>query len=455
MTSTVLTQIDTYIEEHIEETIAELARLCAQPSISAQGLGIVECAHLVGDMLTKRGLITEIISTAGNPVVVAHASGASRRTLLFYNHYDVQPPDPLELWTSPPFELTRRDGTLVARGVSDDKGEFISRLAALDAVRAVTGDLPCGVKFLVEGEEEVGSPNLAPFIEQHTEHLRADACIWEFGLLNYQGAPVQYLGVRGLCYVELAIQTATKDAHSGLFGSIFPNAAWRLTWALSTLKRADEHIRIPGFYDDVAPPSERDLELLAALPDEAEQYRTMYGISHFLKDLSGVELRREEVFAPTCTICGLTAGYQGPGSKTVLPARASAKIDFRLVPNQDPQDIVAKLRAHLDAEGFSDIEVTVLGSLYPARTDPDHPFIELVRRTAPDVYDQPMQVWPMIGGSGPNYYFTHHLKLPIANVCVSHPGSQFHAPNENIRIDDLLRAIKHVARIILGMGVNT
>ncbi|MEM8531587.1 MAG: M20/M25/M40 family metallo-hydrolase [Chloroflexota bacterium] len=456
MTSAVFAQIDAYIDEHLSTTIDELAQLCALPSVSAQGHGMDACAQFVQNMLTRRGFATQTMPTAGYPVVFAEAQGSSASTLLFYNHYDVQPPEPLDLWESPPFELTHRTdendtALLVARGVADDKGELMCRLAALDAVRAVMGEFPCHVKFLVEGEEEISSPNLPTFIEQHRDLLQADACIWEFGGVNYQNTPVQYLGLRGICYVELTAQTATLDAHSGLAGSIFPNAAWRLTWALSTLKGPDEHIRIPSFYDAVIPPSPRDLVLLGVLPDEAEHYQETYGIARFLKDLSDTELRREEVFVPTCTICGLTSGYQGPGSKTVLPAQASAKIDFRLVPDQDPDDIVAKLRAHLDAEGFRDIDITYLGGGRPARTDPDHPFVSMVRETAADVYGTEMLVWPMIGGSGPNYPFTHHLNVPISTAGVNYPGGRVHAPNENIRVNDFVRATKHIARVIVGM----
>jgi acetylornithine deacetylase/succinyl-diaminopimelate desuccinylase-like protein len=447
-----LARIDDYIETHLEETFADLARLIAQPSVSAQRLGIDECAALVAELLEARGFDAEVVPSAGYPVVLAAADGAGERTLLCYNHYDVQPPEPLELWHSPPFELSRRDGKLFARGVADDKGELVGRLAAIDALRAVLGELPCRVKFLVEGEEEVSSPSLPDFIAAHTERLAADACIWEFGSVNHLGAPVQYLGMRGICYVELSVETLALDAHSGVGGSIFPNAAWRLVWALNTLKDHDERILIPGFYDAVVPPSPRDLDLLAALPDESEQHRTTYGVKQFLKNLSGAELRREEVFVPTCTICGLNSGYQGPGSKTVLPARASAKVDFRLVPDQTPADILAKLRAHLDAQGFADVQVNFVGGEEPGRTDPDDPFIALVLDAAKDVYELPPLVWPMIGGSGPNHAFIHHLHVPIASVGGGYPGSRAHAPDENIRIADFVRGVKHMARVLLALG---
>lgn len=448
----IFAKIDAYIDANLERTITELGRLCAVPSVSAQQRGIEPCAELVAAALRERGFTAEIVPSAGNPVVLGEAKGAGERTLLCYNHYDVQPAEPLELWTSPPFELAQRDGKLFARGVADDKGELISRLAAIDAVRHVLGELPCNVKFLVEGEEEVSSTSLPAFIEQHAARLAADACIWEFGSVNDDGVPVEYLGLRGICYVELSVETLDLDAHSGIGGSIYPNAAWRLVWALASLKGPDGRVRIPGFYDNVKPPTARDMEFLAALPDDAEEHRKMYGVRRFINDLEGVELRREAVFVPTCTICGLNSGYQGPGSKTVLPARASAKVDFRLVLDQEPQEIVTKLRAHLDAEGFEDVKVDFLGGGRPARTDPDDPFIQIVSATARDVYGSEPMVWPMIGGSGPNYLFTHHLKLPIATLGVGYPGSRAHAPDENIRIDDFIRGMKHMARVLVALG---
>ncbi len=241
-----IAEVDAYLEAHLEESLEELARLCRQPSVAAQGLGLAECAELTATMLREHGFRAEVLPTAGAPVVYGEAEGASDRTLLFYNHYDVQPVEPLELWDSPPFEPARRDGRLYARGVNDDKGHIVSRLAAIRALRAVHGQLPCRVKFVIEGEEEIGSTNLPAFVEANRDLLRADGCIWEFGLVNYEGAPVTYLGTRGIFYVELSARTLSHDAHSGLGGSIFPNAAWRLVWALATLKGPDERIRIAG-----------------------------------------------------------------------------------------------------------------------------------------------------------------------------------------------------------------
>jgi acetylornithine deacetylase/succinyl-diaminopimelate desuccinylase-like protein len=443
-------QIDARIDQQLDHWIEQLARLCAQPSISAQSLGIDECAALVAAMLQEEGYTAEILPTGGSPIVYGDSGPAGQaRTLLFYNHYDVQPPEPLDLWNSPPFTLTRVGDELFARGVSDDKGQLITRMAAAAAVRDVLGKLPCRVKYFVEGEEEVGSPNIPPAIDAHQERFAADGCIWEFGSVDYTGRPTQTLGMRGLAYFELSVDTAALDCHSGLGGSIIANAAWRLVWALSTIKGVDERIRIPGFYDAVRPATPRDLEYLAALPDESAAFKEFYGVSGFLKGMSGgTELRRAAVFEPTATINGLNSGYQGPGAKTVLPARASAKLDFRLVPDQTPEEIGPLLRAHLDAEGFEDVEVRYLAGVKPARTDPDHPFVQLSIRAAEDVYGKPAIVEPLIGGSGPLHPFIHVLGLPVVTSGCGHPQSRVHAPNENIRIPDFINGIRHSARIL-------
>jgi acetylornithine deacetylase/succinyl-diaminopimelate desuccinylase-like protein len=443
------TYIDAFLKNNLDSSLDDLVELCAQPSVAAQNWGMVECADLVRKLLEMRDFQVEIMPTAGAPVVYAECKGQSDKTLLFYNHYDVQPPEPLELWESPPFEPTMRDGKLYARGVSDDKGHILSRIHAIDAFLEITGELPCNVKFLIEGEEEISSVHLHEFIEENQAQLQAEACIWEFGGVDHREVPVQWLGLRGICYVELSVDTATIDAHSGLGGSIFPNAAWRLVWALNTLKGQDERILLPGHYDHVQPPSTQDREFIAAMPETAEEYRSRYGVDHFLRDLTGgTELRIAEAFEPTCTICGLTSGYQGPGSKTVLPAHASAKVDFRLVPDQKPEDVVLNLRKHLDACGFTDIDITYLGGENPARTNPNDPFVQLVIEAARGVYEFPMQIVPLNGGSGPSYPFIHVLNLPVATAGVGYPGSQAHAPNENMRIDLYLKGAKHIARIL-------
>jgi len=445
-----ISALDQYVEQHVQEHMQELTRLCNQPSVSAQGLGVRECADLVAELLRSHNIAAQVMETGGHPVVVG-TYGTGKRTLLLYNHYDVQPPEPLELWNAPPFEAVQRDGKLFARGALDDKGELISRLAAFDAVRAVYGDLPYCVKFLVEGEEEIGSPHLNAFIRDHQELLATDACVWESGGVDYQGRPAMYLGLRGNVAVELRLRTIKDDAHSGLY-SYLPNAAWRMVWALSTLKDQNERILIPGFYDDVQPPTARQRELLAAMPSEEEENKAYYGITRFAGGLSGQALK-EAVFLPTCTINGLWSGYQGEGSKTIIPAEARCKIDFRLVPDQDPHEVVHKLRAYLHTQGFDDIEVMAEpGGDKAGVVDPDDPFVRLAVETARTVYGKEPVVSPLDGGSGPFAIFLEHLQAPIIVSGVGYPGNLAHAPNEHIRITDWVLGTKHMAHIFASFN---
>jgi acetylornithine deacetylase/succinyl-diaminopimelate desuccinylase-like protein len=435
-------------------TLVELAELCGQPSVSASGWGIPECAELVCRLLRKRGFAVQVFTANGVPLIYGeYRHPTSSKTLLCYHHYDVQPAGDLTLWQSPPFEPQVRNGALYARGALDDKGQLISRLAALDAIKAVSGSYPCNLKFIIEGEEETGSTGIQAFLPEHSDLLKADACIWEFGGVNAQDIPLQFLGLRGIACFELRLRTLKRDAHSGLGGAIFPNAAWRLTWALASLKDRFERVQIPGFYDNVRPPSTTDWQMAAEIPSQRDYYRQMFGVQEFLRTAhSSAEAYLQEVFEPTCTICGLTSGYQGPGSMTVLPAIASAKLDFRLVPDQMPAEIAQKLRAYLDAQGFDDIELVDLGGAPPGRTDPHHPFVKLAVETAEQAYGKKPIIYPMNGASGPNYVFLNYLNLPVITAGVGHPGGGVHGPNEHVRLDLLEIAIRHLALLILRFG---
>lgn len=444
--------IDAYLAENLDNYIQSTAQLCAQPSVSARGEGMDACAEMVVQLFKEHGFQVKLNSTPGNPVVVARAQGQSERTMLFYNHYDVQPPEPLELWTTPPFEPTLREGALYARGAKDDKGELVARVAAVDAVRASNGGkLPCGVLFVVEGEEEIGSPHIAQFVQEHLDLLTCHGAIWEEGNLNRDGRPYLPLGTRGILYIELSVKTMQLDAHSG-GAHYLPNAAWRLLWAVDTLKGKDERIRIPGFYDSIIPPSELDLAYLDALPDHEATTREQFGVKEFVRGLSGKELRRA-VFEPTCNIAGLTSGYQGDGLKTVIPAQARAKVDFRLVPKQDPDEIFSNLRVYLDDQGFSDVELRRLGAMWPFKMDGDDPLVELTARTGEDVYSKPSLVVPMWGGSSPVYAFAGPLgNIPVVRAGVGYWDNRTHAPDEHVRIEDFANAARHIARILAGFG---
>ena len=452
--------LDNLVAARQSTALQDLARLCAAPSVSAKGEGLPECAELVADLMRAGGLHARLLPTPGGPPIVfaeARSPDPSAPTILFYNHYDVQPAEPLDLWDSDPFTLTVRDGKAFARGAADDKGHIISRLLALDAVRqAGDGELPFHVKFLAEGEEEVGSPHLGVFVERNREMLNADACIWEEGGENEQGNPSLYCGMRGIAYFELSVKTIAYDAHSGVGGSLLPNAAWRLVWALATLKDSSERILLPGHYDYALPASLRDLQLLDDLPDNEPFFRDQFGIEKggFLggRQTSGLEWRRRAVFEPTLTLCGIEGGWQGPGAKTVLPSEARCKMDFRLVPDQDPDAVHMALRSHLDAHGFSDIKIDYLGGQKPARVDPDHPLVRLAAETGAEVYGKPAVIVPIVGGSGPMWWFSGFLGMPITSPGIEYPGVRVHAPNEHIRLDDFTRGTRHLARLLARVG---
>ncbi len=444
--------IDAFLQTHQDDAVQDAIRLCAQPSVSATGEGVAACADLLADIFRQHGFQVQLVPTAGQPVVLAHADGAADRTLLFYNHYDVMPPEPLEKWTTPPFVPTVRDGSLYARGAADDKGEIVARLAALDAERAAHGgQLPCGITWVVEGEEESSSPHLESFVREHKAQLAAHAAIWEGGGLDSEGQAVLTLGVRGVVGVELSVTVMNRDAHSGL-GHLLPNAAWRLTWALNSLKGPDERIRIPGFYEHVKPPTPYERDLLLALPPRDELYRRTLGVKTFVRSGAGAELNAT-VFEPTCTIEGLTSGYQGAGGKTIVPARASAKLDFRLVPDQDPADIRAKLRAYLDAQGFTDISIEDQGSTPPAKSSAEDPFVTMAARAGTEVFGRPCLIDPIAGGSGPMHLFVEALGgAPIVFAGIGYWNNRTHAPDEHIRLQDFLNGARHLARIVEGFA---
>ncbi|GAC1656772.1 MAG: M20/M25/M40 family metallo-hydrolase [Candidatus Dormibacteraceae bacterium] len=442
-------QVDAYIAAHVQDWMAELKDLCRIPSVSARHEGIDECAAHVASMLERRGFVAQVTPTeGGHPIVLAKAAGSNRqRDLLFYNHYDVQPPEPLDLWQSPPFELTERDGAVYARGSKDDKGEFVARLAALDALRAVTGALPCDVTWLAEGEEEVGSPHLPAWVSAHAGELEVQGAIWEEGGVEADGTPIVRLGARGLLYVELSVSTLSRDAHSGN-ANLLPNAAWRLTWALATLKDAEERILVPGFYDGCRPPtaSEEALLVKMAKTGGAADVGREFGLERLLGGVTDVH---RAYFTPTCNIAGIGAGYQGRGAKTVIPAAARAKLDFRLVPGQDPDDIAVKLRRHLDDGGFADVLIEIIGAERAGITDADDPVVRLNAAVAEEVYGRPAQVTPLTGGTTPMFLFTERGVPVVAPGVGWGAMNRAHSPNEFMRLQDFEKAVRHLARFVV------
>jgi len=441
----------TYIDSNVEEYVEDLRVLSQQPSISAQDRGIGECVETLKEIMEKAGITVKVMPVKdGNPVVLGElrTKDQKKQRLGFYNHYDVQPPEPLELWKSPPFKADVRDGKIFARGVSDNKGNIVARLEAAKAVLDVMGELPVDLIFFIEGEEEIGSPHLPSFVKENTSLLRADGYIWEGDGVDEKGRPVITLGAKGILTMELRAKAAKRDAHSS-WAPLIPNPAWRLVWALSSIKGADETIMIPGWYDDVHPLKEDEMQLLRGSPFEEEAEKNEFGLKEYLLGVSGVESRKALYFSTTCNICGFDAGYKGPRTKTVLPSGAMVKLDFRLVEAQKPDLLFAKLRGHLEREGFGDIEIVWYGGYEASKTSPSDPFVFRVIETAKKVYGLRPVVWPTTAGTSPIYTIRNWMGIPVASGGgVGYPGSNIHASNENIRIKDYVNSIKYLATLI-------
>lgn len=436
-----------YIEEHQDLYVSWLQDLCKIPSVSTQNRGIEEASRMVAAHLQQLGGSTEIIETKGHPVVYGQLFSGDKKTISFYNHYDVQPEDPIELWRCDPFAADIQGDVLTARGSADNKGALMARICAIHAYQQVYGELPINIKFIVEGEEEKGSLNLPDFIEKHPNKVQADLCIWENGIIYSDKSIELKLGTKGILYIELVVKGANSDMHS-LNAAVVVNPAWRLVWALGTLKNQEEQILIDKFYDRVLPMSDAERTILATMDYPEEETLQRYGIDHFLLNLTGMQLKEKLIFQPTCNICGIYSGYSGEGSKTVLPSEARAKLDFRLVPDQDPEEIVRLLRAHLDRHGFEDIEIVARKGTRAAKTDPTHPLVQKVMQAAEKVSGKAPQKVLMNPGSGPMYQLCQQFGIPTIGFGVGNGDSRKHAPNENILVSDYIYGIKMVAAVI-------
>jgi len=440
-------------ETHLPEGALTLAKerlrhLVAQPSVAADGRAIPETAEAVAALFREEGFEAELHATPGAPVVFAQHRVEGAPNLLLYNHYDVQPEDPVDAWTSPPFELTEREGAWYGRGAADDKGELVSRLTALRLYRERHGDLPFGVTFVVEGEEEIGSPNLPRYVEERAEQLAADGCIWEFGGVDAYDRPVTYGGMKGIVTFELHARTAGRDLHSS-YGAVADDAGYRLAAAIATLRDANGRVTIEGFHHGVEAPTAQDVALVDALPDEDDELARTFEIPRWLQDRKGTDWARALYFEPTLNVNGIHVGYGGEGAKTVLPAHGVAKLDVRLVPDQDPQHVLTAVRRHLDAHGFGDVEIVPLQHAErAARSNMTDPFVQHAIAALEETYHQAPVVLPNSAGSGPIHPFVVGLGVSVVGMGCGYPGSRIHGPNEHVRIHDFERGTLATLRFL-------
>lgn len=422
-----------------------LSDLIAQPSVSAEGQGLQGAAEILMLHLKALGLKVELHPTAGAPVV--YAEGGNRGpTLLFYNHYDVQPADPLALWHTPPFELVELDGRWHGRGASDDKGEIVARMTALKMLLEQHGELPFRLKWVIEGEEEIGSTHLGDYIAQNRERLSCDGVLWESGGLDAKDRPTLYCGVKGILALELQVSTAGYDLHSS-YGTVVQNPIYRLAAALASLRNDQGRVSIAGFYDQVRPLTPLEQQTLAAIPNESAELGREFGVEQFMGQPA--DFYHRLIAEPCINFNGFHSGYGGPGSKTVLPAQAFAKLDIRLVPDQDPAYILHCVKQHLLQHGFADIQVVQLeDGEHPARSNLEHPWVKAAQNGLREVYGQEPVLKPNMTGTGPMHPFSHHLHAAVVGFGIGYPGTRIHSPNENIRIADFHKGVLGIKRAL-------
>lgn len=443
--------IFTFIDKNQEKYINWLTELCRIPSEKGNEKALLEAATYVKQMLENIGVEAELVETSGLPVVYGELNYNKEKTLTFYNHYDVQPSGNKDLWSSDPYGGNIINGKLISRGAGDNKGNLVARLAAVDAYLNYYDELPVNLKFIFEGEEESGSVHLEEFVTQHPEKVKSDGCIWEAGYRDSDGSLHLYLGLKGLCFLELSAEGANTDLHSSR-AAIIENPAWRLTWALNSLKDQSENIKIEGFYDSVKSLSEDEKKHIHNINFEEKETLNNLELKSYINNVSGDTLKERLIAEPTCNICGLKSGVVGDAAMTVLPKTASAKLDFRLVPNQDPEEVVKQLRSHLDKNGFEDIKINASRGRMPARTSVDDPLVEACINSATEVFEKPPIVYLSMPASGPMYELCQQNGVPSVSLGIGNPNTNVHAPDENVLISDFVNGIKMAANIVKHFG---
>jgi acetylornithine deacetylase/succinyl-diaminopimelate desuccinylase-like protein len=448
-----------FVELHEDRLLEELKQFLRIPSISAQpdhAADVKRAAEFVASSLRSAGVEhVQIIPTAGHPLVYGdwlHARG--KPTVLCYGHYDVQPPDPLDEWVSPPFEPTVRDGNLYARGAADDKGQVYSQIKAVESLRAVSGELPVNLRFLIEGEEETGGESISKYVAENPAKLQADVALVSDTELYAEGIPTLCIGLRGLIYTEIEARGAARDLHSGMYGGVAPNPIFGLVELLSKMKDAKGHINIPGMYDDVRPPSPAEKHSWSILPfDEKEFLRNEVG-SSCLTGEPGYSVFERTWARPTLEVHGIAGGYTAPGAKTVIPAKATAKVSMRMAPDQDPEKILAAYQQFVKENTPLGLEmqVRVLSASPAISVNPDHPAIRIAAKAFSDILERET-VFIRSGGSIPIVGdFATHLKVPTILMGFGLPDDGLHSPNEKYKIANYYAGIMTIAHFLEQYG---
>src|SRR5580765_5950586 len=450
---------DAFVTESQDRFLEELKTFLRIPSISTlpEHRGDIDrAAGFVADSLRAVGLENvEVIPTGKHPLVYGdwlHAPG--KPTVLCYGHYDVQPPDPLEQWVTPPFEPAIRDGNLYARGSADDKGQMYMHIKAIETLRAVNGTLPVNVKFLIEGEEEVGGESIAKYVAENPAKLKADVALVSDTALYAEGVPTLCIGLRGLIYMEVEATGAMRDLHSGLYGGAAPNAVFGLIELLAKAKSAAGVIRIPGIYDDVEPPAAAEKQSWESLPFSAKKFLKNEVGSTRLTGESKFSVLERVWARPTFEVHGIAGGFTAAGAKTVIPAKATAKVSIRLVPKQDPQKIIAAYKKFVQEKTPAGIEteVRILSAGPAIVVNPDHPAIHVAAQSFRDILGKET-VFIRSGGSIPIVGdFATHLGIPTILMGFGLPDDGLHSPNEKYKVTNYYAGIMTIAHFFEQYG---
>jgi len=453
--SEVLARLKTDRERHLEE-LKDFLRI---PSISTDPDyrdDVLRCGEFVRQNLEDAGLKAELVQSAGYPLVYAEWLGApGRPTLLFYGHYDVQPPDPLELWRNPPFEPTVEDGRVVARGATDDKGQVFAQMKAVEAYLSTEGKLPVNVKFLIEGEEESGGESIEQYvIEDGGKRLACDAVVVSDSSMYAKGQPSLLYGLKGLAYMELKVKGPSRDLHSGTYGGAVANPANALCQIVAKLRDPDSgRILIPGFYDDVLPIEDWERKEFAQLPFDEKEYCEEIGVKETFGEEGYTTLERAWA-RPTCDVNGLFGGYEGKGAKTVLPAWSGAKVSMRLVPNQDPHEIARLFEAYVHSVTPRGVttEIRFLHGAPAVEINAEGPMLEAAKKAQEETWGK-APVLIREGGSIPIVgTFSDVLHCPVLLVGLGLPDDRLHSPNEKIDLENYYRGIETIARLLKEAG---
>jgi acetylornithine deacetylase/succinyl-diaminopimelate desuccinylase-like protein len=423
------------------------------PSVAARGTGMRAIAEAVEQSMQRVGIGTRSFKMGNGYPIIYGECGSGPKNFVIYGHYDVQPVGHLNDWSAGPFSATITDGKLYARGAANSKGDLVARLAAIEAYQKSFGKLPVSLRFIVEGEDGLGSPSLYRFTNEHADLLTADGCIWDEGYRDTKETPVVSLGFKGITFLELRAFGARSDLHSK-WGAIVPNPAWRLVQALATITSPKGVITIDGFSSHIAPISDEDAEVLKNIELDEAGLKREFRIGGWVRSMKGSTLVKEHIFGATCTICGIQTGHTDAGAKTVLPSMAMARLDFRLVPDLTGQIVSELLREHLDVRGFKDIEIIELGTAPLAKSSIKSTVAKAVIESSKEVYGTPPLIYPMDPSSGPvgAVCGVTQPSTPVASFGTSYSGSNPHGPDENIRVDDFIQSIKLIGRIIHKLG---